>query len=262
MSHSVVIAGSGYTGRYLAEALTKASRQFFATSRDPDRNLPHLRSEQRLRFDLLQPETWQNIPQRADLVWCFPAAPLEAVKTCAEAVKASSRRLVVLGSTSAYDVMESQQYPPPWLDETAAIDRTKPRVQGEEYLRQAGGAILLRIAGIYGPGRDPLEWIKNGRVGPSRRYVNLIHVEDLAGIVLAALERGRSGETYNVSDGTPRTWVEIGRTVEDRWKVRAPTSMQNHGPGKRIDTRKLIQELQPQLFHSNLYEALAALPRS
>lgn len=262
MSHPVVIAGSGYTGRYLAEALTRASRRFFATSREPDRNLSYLRSEQRLRFDLLQPETWRNIPQGADLVWCFPAAPLEAVKTCAEAVQASSRRLVVFGSTSAYDVIESQQYPPPWLDETAAIDRTKPRVQGEEYLRQGCGATVLRVAGIYGPGRNPLDWIRRGLVGPSRKYVNLIHVEDLAGIVLAALKRDRPGETYNVSDGTPRTWDEICKTVEDRWKVRSPTSMQNHGSGKRIDTRKLREELHVQLHHPDLYESLVSFSQS
>ncbi|HJT20749.1 MAG TPA: hypothetical protein VJ746_09775 [Nitrospira sp.] len=156
---------------------------------------------------------------------------------------------------------ESRIYPPPWLDETTPVDSSRPRVQGEEFLRQACAAIVLRVAGIYGPGRDPLEWIKSGRVGRSRRYVNLIHVEDLAGIVLAAFDRGTPGEIYNVADGTPRTWDEICKTVEERWKVRSSTSMPHQGPGKRIDTCKLMRELQPQLSHSDLYEALAALPR-
>ncbi len=259
MSHPVVIVGSGYTGRYLAKALTKTSRQFFATSREPDRNLSHLRSEQRLRFDLLQPETWRNIPQDADLVWCFPATPLEAVKTCAEAVKASSRRLVVLGSTSAYDTGESRHYPPPWLDETAPIDLRQPRVQGEEYLRKELGAVVLRVAGIYGPDRNPLRWIKAGKVGPTRRFVNLIHVEDLAAICLLALEKGGRGEVYNVSDGAPRTWEDICIAACDRWGVSSPAGTLAQEPGKRIDTRKLRDRLPIRLRHLDLYEALESL---
>jgi len=259
MTHPVVILGSGYTGRYLAEALMKVSRRFFATSREPGRHLSYLCSEHRLQFDLVQPKTWGNIPQGADLVWCFPAVPLESVKTCAETVNVSSRRLVVLGSTSAYNVIESQQYPPPWIDETAPIDCTKPRVQGEEYLRQTCGAIVLRVAGIYGPGRNPLDWIRSGRVGPSRKYVNLIHVEDLAAVCLAALKRGQSGEVYNVSDGTPRTWEEICRKAhEQRHVISLPRTLADDS-GKRIDTRKLTKELGVRIQHSDLYRALEQL---
>ncbi|BFU95856.1 MAG: putative NAD-dependent epimerase/dehydratase [Nitrospira sp.] len=262
MSHPVVIVGFGYTGRHLAKALTKASRQFFATSREPDRNLSHLRSEQRLRFDLLQPESWQNIPQGADLVWCFPAAPLEDVKACAEAVKASSRRLVVLGSTSAYDTGELHHYPPPWLDETAPIDLSRPRVQGEEYLRKEQGAIVLRVAGIYGPDRNPLDWIRKGLAGPSRKFVNLIHVEDLADICLLALEKGARGEAYNVSDGAPRTWEQICVVARERWRVSSPVETTTQEPGKRIDTRKLREELHVQLRHPDLYESLVSFSQT
>ena len=92
---------------------------------------------------------------------------------------------MVLGSTSAYDVADSAEYPPPWIDESAPIDCSKARVQGEEFLRETRGAIVLRVAGIYGPGRSPYDWLKTGRVAVSRKYVNLIHVEDLAEACLA-----------------------------------------------------------------------------
>jgi nucleoside-diphosphate-sugar epimerase len=261
VSHPVVVLGAGYTGRYLLNHLASQARDYYATSRNPDLNLGYPIADRRLQFDLSDTNTWANIPRNTDLLWCFPAIPLETVQQFTAAMKGSCRRLVVLGSASAYDIGENRIYPPPWIDEAAPVEMSRPRVQGEEFLRQACAAIVLRIAGIYGPGRDPLEWIKSGRVGPSRKYVNLIHVEDLAGIVLGALERGRPGEIYNVIDGTPRTWDEICKTVEDRWKVRSPISMQHQKVGKRIDTRKLILELQPQLSHPNLYEALAALPR-
>jgi len=259
MSHPVVIVGSGYTGRYLAKALTKASRRFFATSRDPNRHLAMLAETTRLHFDLQRPETWINIPSEADIVWCFPAMPLDLVGPCAEALKAGERRLVVLGSTSAYDTGELHHYPPPWLDETAPIDLSRPRVQGEEYLRKEQGAIVLRVAGIYGPDRNPLSWIKAGKVGPSRRFVNLIHVEDLADICLLALEKGGRGEVYNVSDGAPRTWEDICVAACDRWGVSSPAGTLAQEPGKRIDTRKLRDRLPIRLRHLDLYESLESL---
>jgi len=259
MSKTVVILGSGYTGRCVATALADSGRPYLATSRDPDRHLAHLPDNHRIWFDLTRSDTWANIPQDVDLLWCFPATPLELVRRFAATAGMSSRRVVVLGSTSAYDVVESQSYPPPRIDETAPIDPAKPRVQGEEFLRINCGAIVLRVAGIYGPGRNPLDWIRSGRVGPSRKYVNLIHVEDLAAITLAALERGRSGEVYNVSDGTPRTWEEVCRKAHERWRVISLPRTLADDSGKRVDTGKLLKELHPPLLHPDLYRALKQL---
>ena len=119
--------------------------------------------------------------------------------------------------------------------------------------------IVLRVAGIYGPGRNPLDWIRTGRVVPSRKYVNLIHVEDLAAICLAALERGIPGEVYNVSDGVPRTWDEICRAARERWGVTAHVAQMDQRPGKRIAIEKLRAEIGYLFRHPDLVEALAQL---
>jgi len=232
-----------------------------STSRNPLDNLAGIPSEQRLRFDLEQPSTWRNIPADTDLIWCFPATPLEQVQAFARTLDAPPRRIVVLGSTSAYEVSDhSAEYPPPWIDESAPIDLTKPRVQGEEHLRNKLGAIVLRVAGIYGPGRNPLDWIRQGRVSPSRKYVNLIHAEDLAAICLLALEKGKPGEAYNVSDGTPHTWNEICATAQQRWGVTAVAAARKDlSSGKRISNAKLRTELGYALRHPDLYEALAMI---
>jgi nucleoside-diphosphate-sugar epimerase len=235
-------------------------RAVHATSRNPLNNLTGIPSEQCLQFDLEQPSTWSNIPTGADLIWCFPATPLEQVQAFTRRLDAPTRRIVVLGSTSAYEVSDqSAEYPPPWIDESAPIDLNKPRVQGEEYLRNKLGAIVLRVAGIYGPGRNPLDWIRSGRVSPSRRYVNLIHVEDLAAICLAAMEKGKPGEAYNVSDGTPRTWNEICVTAQQRWGVAAAAVKEVGSSGKRISNAKLRADLCYALRHPDLYEALAMI---
>jgi len=256
----LIVLGSGYTGRYLVAEASSQGRVVLCTSRDPDRRLNHVRPSQRLRFDLAQPETWRNIPTNTDLVWCFPATPIEQVQAFAKTLVAPPRHLIVLGSTSAYDAEDqSTVYPPPWIDESAPIDLRKPRVQGEEYLRKEHGAIVLRVAGIYGPGRNPLEWIRSGRVGPTRKYANLIHVEDLAAICLLALERGTPGEVYNVSDGTPRTWADICRVVETHWDIMAHQVGKDDGPGKRIKTIALRERLGAVLRHPDLYAELEKL---
>lgn len=254
-----MVLGSGYTGRMLHRMGILQGRTIHATSRNPLHHLADIPLDQRLRFDLEQPSTWSNIPAGADLIWCFPATPLEQVRAFADTLNASSGRLVVLGSTSAYEVGESQEYPPLWIDETAPVDLTKPRVQGEEHLRNKLGATVLRVAGIYGPGRNPLNWIRQGRIGPSHKYVNLIHVEDLAAICLLALEHGKPGEVYNVSDGQPHTWNAICATAQQRWGVTTAAVKEDPSPGKRISTAKLVKNLYPQFRHPDLYTALQTL---
>jgi len=260
MIHPIIILGAGYTGRYLASALTVISRPFFATSREPEKNLSHVPADRRMKFDLEQPSTWLSIPARADLIWCFPATPLEQVEAFARTLHAPARRIVVLGSTSAYELPDqSTGYPPPWIDETAPIDLSKPRVQGEEFLRRDCSAIVLRVAGIYGPGRNPLDWIRQGRIGPSRKYMNLIHVEDLAALCLLALDKGKPGETYNVSDGRPYTWSEICATAQQRWGVAPAAPNEDRTSGKRITNAKLRTELGYSLKYPDLYDALARI---
>lgn len=260
MPHNLlVILGSGYTARFLWPLVADRSPRVFATSRTPEQHLTAIPPAHRLRFDLSQPDTWANIPRDADLIWCFPATPVDLLKRFARSRSGAFRRLVVLGSTSAYDLGESPEYPPPWIDENAPIDLTKPRVQGEEFLREQCGAIVLRVAGIYGPERNPLDWISKGRVGPTRKYVNLIHVEDLAAICLAALERGTPGEAYNVSDGHPRTWNLICETAEQRWHIRSAQSAATQDTGKRISNAKLTQQLGYTIRHHDLYKELDRL---
>src|SRR5262245_36841282 len=159
---TVVILGSGYAGRFMLSL-----RSFYVnvlhTSREPHNHLTRDPGEQRIRFDLAQPDTWSTIPAGADLLWCFPAAPLSSVEHFASRIKVGPRRLVVLGSTSAYDIGDASEYPPPWIDESASINLDKPRVQGEEFLHKECDAVVLRVAGIYGPGRNPYDWILTDR---------------------------------------------------------------------------------------------------
>lgn len=257
----LLIVGSGYTGSHLYASAKKCGLQVSATSRHPDQNLSHIDPDDRLFFDLEKPSTWSALPPDCSMIWCFPARPLALVQGFAEIRRGTFPRLIVLGSTAAYNVNVPEKNidrPPPWLDESAVVDHSLPRVQGEEYLRSRHGAMVLRVAGIYGPGRNPLDWIRQGRVGISDRYVNLIHVADLAGICLALLSRDTPGEVYNVTDGTARTWAEICELATNHWRI-IPRETRERGAGKRISNRKLQARLNYAMQCPDLFEALAAI---
>jgi len=262
MSKSLMILGAGYTARVVRPLAARRYTHVLATSREPDHHLAHFPLDCRVPFDLRDRNTWKNIPSDCDLLWCFPAEPRDLVEVFAAETRLASHRLVVLGSTSAYLADTSREYPPPWMDETQPINHNISRVQGEEFLRTRCGGSILRVAGIYGPRRNPLDWIRSGRVGPSRKYVNLIHVEDLAEVCLMALERGMPGETYNVSDGTPRPWKDICRTAHDRWGIASERRADDDSTGKRIAISKLLSLFETSgkaLVHGDLYRALEQL---
>jgi nucleoside-diphosphate-sugar epimerase len=256
----LVILGSGYTGRWIYQLARQRSLPVYASSRKPELHLTYAESKARLRFDLADPETWSALPLNVDLIWAFPAVPLERVQAFAARFLIPSARLVVLGSTSAYDrVPPKASGTAPWIDETGPVNTALPRVQGEEYLRTHHGATLLRVAGIYGPHRNPVEWIRQGRVGPTEKFVNLIHVEDLAQLCLLALNGRHAGETYNVSDGQPRRWADICTEVARRWGIVSPLQADSREPGKRILNQKLLDHFAPTFQHPDLYAALQVL---
>ena len=256
----IVILGSGYTGHWIYELARQQSLPILASSRHPETRLPDVAPDARIRFDLMDPSSWAGLPSQADLIWAFPATPLEQVQLFARHYCSPSQRLVVLGSTSAYDRADpTAQELPPWIDETSVINVDLPRVQGEEYLRTHHGGIILRVAGIYGPNRNPVQWIRQGRVGPSTKFVNLIHVEDLAQLCLLALKCGQPGDIYNISDGHPRRWAEICAEVSTRWGMVSPRQADHSEPGKRIRNQKVIAQFGYTLRHPDLYPALQSL---
>ena len=259
-SRSIIILGCGYTGQWIYRLAKQRSLPVRASSRRPEHQLGAVDPQERLRFDLANSSTWSGLPPDADLIWTFPATPLEQVQAFASQQCGTFRRLVVLGSTSAYELDRAPADGlPPWLDESAPIDTRLSRVQGEEYARIRHGATILRVAGIYGPNRNPVDWVRQGLVGPISKFVNLVHVEDLAHLCLLALEAGRPGETYNVSDGQPRRWVDICAEISRRWGVVSPRQTNSLGSGKRILNRKLVAHFNYTFRHPDIDEGLQTM---
>lgn len=65
---------------------------------------------------------------------------------------------------------------------------------------------VFRLAGIYGPGRSVLDDVRDGsvqRIVKKKQYFGRIHVEDIATVLRASMERPNPGAVYNVADDLP-----------------------------------------------------------
>ncbi len=116
-------------------------------------------------------------------------------------------------------------------------------------------AVLLRMAGIYGPGRGHLflQYLKDeARIaGKGERLLNMIHRDDAVAAIIAALKNGRPGEIYNVVDDEPVPQIHFFRWLsETLGKNMPPFSADGAGEGrkrvlthKKVSNRRLRMEL-------------------
>jgi hypothetical protein len=107
-----------------------------------------------------------------------------------------------------------------WIDESAPLEplvqRTERRVAAEEAWQAFGAATgkavqIMRLAGIYGPGRNPLADLAAGRarrIDKPGQVFNRIHVEDIAGALIAGITHPVSG-VFNICDDAPAPAPEV-----------------------------------------------------
>jgi nucleoside-diphosphate-sugar epimerase len=183
-------------------------------------------------------------------------------------------RLVYISSTSVYGQAGGE-----WIDEGSPCHPQRPNgqvcLEAEQVVwryfpprKEANGprANVLRLSGIYGPGRllaraaalraaEPLS-------GNPEAFLNLIHVDDAAACVLACEARGRAGETYLVSDDRPsprREYFEaLARLIGAPPPRFAPADdAESTGLNKRCSNHKLHAELQVTLRFPTIDRGLA-----
>ncbi len=168
-------------------------------------------------------------------------------------------QLVYLSSTGVYGESDGDV-----VNESTPVSPTRigPEiaVEAERWLEQHcdhRAYTVLRLAGIYGPGRIPLAAkLRSGETlqVPTHGHLNLVHVDDIARIVMHALNHPLSRPEYVVSDGNPVAriafYTELARLcgvakpvfespAEDSTRLRRATD-------KRIDPSCIWAETQLQ----------------
>jgi len=180
----------------------------------------------------------------------------------------------VYGQTDGSQVKESSPTEP--LAETAKIlVETEKLLLGDDGSRgrsphQKFPAVILRVAGIYGPDRG--HWFKQflkdeARMeGDGSRFLNMIHRDDLIGCIIAALKSGRPGEVYNAADDEPVNQLHFFQWLAQSLDKPLPPSepenpAENRKRGmtnKRVLNRRLKMELGYQFKYPNFRKGYTA----
>ena len=215
MEQVLLSIGHGYAAEYIARALGPGWR-ILASTRSGDRSAALAQAGH-------VPVLWSPggdkeairaaLAEATHLVTSVP--PDEAGDPVARALApliAEARRLRWIGYLSATSVYGDVQGG--WVDEATPPAPGSARGQGRldaERTWQALGAgasipvAVLRIAGIYGPGRSALDQLRRGtahRIDKPGQVFSRIHVEDLGRIAAAAAVQ-RAGGVFNLCDGEP-----------------------------------------------------------
>jgi nucleoside-diphosphate-sugar epimerase len=192
-------------------------------------------------------------------------------------------RLVYLSTTAVYGDSKGE-----WIDENYPLQpsaiRGYRRLSAETQLNQAAlkhnfSLLILRVPGIYGPGRWPLARLEKKLPMLSKvdaPYTNRIHQDDLAAAAVAEMSKAKvkPGESraFNVSDGQPSTMTDYFNQIADAFnfdrpiqlpradaeKVLSSAMMSFLTESKRISTDRIRAELDWQPSYPNLAAGLAA----
>jgi nucleoside-diphosphate-sugar epimerase len=170
-----------------------------------------------------------------------------------------------------------------WVDEDAPArpisERSLRRVQAEQawldFGKEAGRRVeVFRLSGIYGPGRSIVD---NLRAGTARRIVkpgqvfNRIHVDDIARVLAAAIDKETAHRVYNVSDDEPAPPEDVVAYAAELLGLPIPPPVTFEEAGlsgmaasfwaetKRVKNERIRRDLGVDLLYPTYREGLRAL---
>ncbi len=229
----MLILGHGYVGSALASRLPHA---VFTSS-----SLEKANSNTGIYFNLNDRDSWKNLPKASTVIWTFAAEPLTLVEEFYQSNLQHCKNLLVYASTSCYQLSGEEDL----VTENYPLSYAKSRVAGEEYLRKHNAAILV-LSGIYGPERQPVNWLRKGLIRSLHKILNLIHRDDIVDITSYLLEENcfPHGERLNISDGMPKRWSEIA----DYYAIHSEDLGGNNKRASKSVSNEKLRQLLPSSF--------------
>jgi len=163
------------------------------------------------------------------------------------------------------------------VDEAVPVNpnaaRSRRRAEAEARW-QALGAHIFRLAGIYGPGRSALDDVRAGtakRIVKSGQVFSRIHVEDIATVLEASMNRPRPGAIYNVCDDEAAPSAEVVAhacallgvepppEIPFEFAHLTPMALSFWADNKRVSNRLMHEELGVRLAYPSYREGLKSL---
>ncbi|EIJ43639.1 nucleoside-diphosphate-sugar epimerase [Beggiatoa alba B18LD] len=233
--------------------------------------------------DLDRPQFLTELPTANTVLYYF-APPPETGTTdprvqhllTAFSPKEKPAKIIYISTTSVYGDCGGE-----WVDETRPInpqtDRARRRADAEKTLTQWCNKekvplVILRVAGIYGAERLPVERIRQKTpvlAAAQSPYSNRIHVDDLVEACLVAGETDVTG-IFNITDGHPTTMTDYFNHVADAYHLPRPPEIDREtaqtqfsaemlsylAESKRISNQKMRTVLQVEPFFPDLKTGL------
>jgi nucleoside-diphosphate-sugar epimerase len=281
-----LIVGCGYVGLPLGVELVRRGHEVFGLRRSAAAEAELKRGGiTPLLADITQPHTLKNLPRDFDwVVNCSASGGGDAAdyrqvylegnrNLLAWLASSPPKKFVYTSSTSVYAQNDGSLVTEnsPTQPEAATA---KVLLETEQLLQTSAQqnfpAVIVRAAGIYGPGRGyAFKQFLRGEArieGDGARVMNMIHRDDLVGIIIAALENGRAGEIYNAVDDEPVSqlnffeWLagKLGQPLPpcvasspDVWRKRGVTN-------KRISNARLRTDLSYRFLFPDFRAGYAA----
>jgi nucleoside-diphosphate-sugar epimerase len=178
-------------------------------------------------------------------------------------------RFIYISSTSVYGQNAGE-----WIDESSVCEPATANGQvcldAERMLRRyRPDAMILRLAGLYGPGRlvARLDRLRSGMLleGNPEAWLNLIHVDDVVAAALACEQHGTSGETYLVCGDEPhcrRDYYELlarlAEAPQPRFDAARLDAAELARLGKRCRNRRMRDELGVSLRYPTIESGIPA----
>jgi nucleoside-diphosphate-sugar epimerase len=240
---NVVLLGCGFLGKWLLKKLENDNFQVFPTSREPDKNEYIKTHPNKIRFDLNDNSTYKNIPDNSEIIWLFPASPLDKVTEFYNLINSKSIIRIVFGTTSSYISKTGI------ISESFPLDMSQQRVQGENFLLSKG-AVILQAAGIYNQEKHPFNWLNKGLIKNSNKIVNLIHVDDISTIISKVIISDLKNQRLNVSDGVKYWWKDIWKFGKESGQVFVELPSELEVENRFISNKKLKTFLGDYKFES------------
>ncbi|ATG50867.1 NAD(P)-dependent oxidoreductase [Brachybacterium vulturis] len=221
-------AGCGRLGLRAGAALVAAGGEVHALRRDVS-GLPE--GFGAVPADLAHPVEGMLPPADAMVITLPPPETPGGYETVlrhlAAALPQLPARTVFVSSTRVFEGYAARADPAPVLTEEDAPqplgDRARNLLDGERAARELFDAIVVRPAGIYGPGRDRLlRTVRAGRPVAHRRRTNRIHEEDLARLLVALLEHPDPPQLLHAVDDAPARLGEVVTHIADRLALPVP----------------------------------------
>ena len=286
----LVIVGCGYVGTAVAREACRAGLRVEALTRNPGRAAELAALGAHTVVADLATDTWHGrLTPGADLVLnCvssggggldgYRRSYVEGMRSLlAWAQRDPAGTLVYTSSTSVYPqgggVVVDEEAPTEGAGETGRI-----LLEAEELLRRGSGAcgrwFILRLAGIYGPGRHHLlDQVRTGAAeiaGSGAQHLNLAHRDDICAAVFAAFSApvSLSGGIFNVADDASAPKAEVVRWLAEQLGRPAPrftggTASARRGvaspPDRLISNAKLKAKLGWQPRYPSFREGYAAI---